>query len=254
MSTVGQFRIGELARRVGATPRTVRYYEQLGLLPAAGGARPARHRLYDEQDEARAARAAPHPRAARAVAGRAARMVRGRGARGRVCASRWHHPETTDRERGDDRRRGADARRDADRAGARTAAALEELEDELVAKRRRLREVLTERRRRAGAAAGMTEHRDRYKWVALSNTTLGDADGDHQLVDRADRAARHLPRHPARPARPGNTSYLLWMMMGFMVAPPCWSSASAGSATCTAACACSTSASPSSRVFSSCCR
>ena len=29
-------RIGELARRVGATPRTVRYYEELGLLPGRG--------------------------------------------------------------------------------------------------------------------------------------------------------------------------------------------------------------------------
>jgi DNA-binding transcriptional MerR regulator len=48
------FRIGELARRVGATPRTVRYYEELGLLPARG--RPeGTHRLYDHEDEARLA-------------------------------------------------------------------------------------------------------------------------------------------------------------------------------------------------------
>ena len=31
-----QFRIGELARRAGATPRAVRYYEELGLLPEGG--------------------------------------------------------------------------------------------------------------------------------------------------------------------------------------------------------------------------
>jgi len=47
-----QFRIGELARRVGVTPRAVRYYEQLGLLPPHGRADGA-HRMYDEQDEAR---------------------------------------------------------------------------------------------------------------------------------------------------------------------------------------------------------
>ena len=47
-----RFRIGELARRVGATPRTVRYYEQLGLLPDAGRQEGA-HRLYDERDEQR---------------------------------------------------------------------------------------------------------------------------------------------------------------------------------------------------------
>src|SRR6478735_7312707 len=50
----GRFRIGELARRVGATPRTVRYYEELGLLPARGREEGA-HRLYDADDEARLA-------------------------------------------------------------------------------------------------------------------------------------------------------------------------------------------------------
>ena len=40
------FRIGELARRVGATPRTVRYYEELGLLPDRGRPEGA-HRLYE---------------------------------------------------------------------------------------------------------------------------------------------------------------------------------------------------------------
>ena len=49
-----RFRIGELARRVGATPRTVRYYEELGLLPARGRPEGA-HRLYDEEDEERLA-------------------------------------------------------------------------------------------------------------------------------------------------------------------------------------------------------
>ena len=45
-------RIGELARVVGTTPRTIRYYEEIGLLP--GGARPAgRHRLYTEADAER---------------------------------------------------------------------------------------------------------------------------------------------------------------------------------------------------------
>jgi DNA-binding transcriptional MerR regulator len=43
-------RIGEVARRVGTTPRTIRYYEERGLLPTAGGRESGRHRLYDEQD------------------------------------------------------------------------------------------------------------------------------------------------------------------------------------------------------------
>jgi DNA-binding transcriptional MerR regulator len=42
-----QFRIGEFARRAGATPRLVRYYEELGLLPD-GGRADGEHRLYDD--------------------------------------------------------------------------------------------------------------------------------------------------------------------------------------------------------------
>ena len=45
----GTLRIGELAARTGLTAPTVRYYEQIGLLP--GGPRPPRsHRIYTEAD------------------------------------------------------------------------------------------------------------------------------------------------------------------------------------------------------------
>jgi DNA-binding transcriptional MerR regulator len=43
-------RIGEVARRVGTTPRTIRYYEEIGLLPAEGDRESGRHRLYGERD------------------------------------------------------------------------------------------------------------------------------------------------------------------------------------------------------------
>ena len=43
-------RIGEVARLVGTTPRTIRYYEEKGLLPPAEGRAAGQHRLYDEQD------------------------------------------------------------------------------------------------------------------------------------------------------------------------------------------------------------
>jgi DNA-binding transcriptional MerR regulator len=43
-------RIGDLARRAGTTPRTIRYYEELGLLPAAAGRDAGRHRTYTEGD------------------------------------------------------------------------------------------------------------------------------------------------------------------------------------------------------------
>ncbi len=46
-------RIGEVAELVGVTPRTIRYYEELGLLGGAGGRAKGAHRLYAESDVAR---------------------------------------------------------------------------------------------------------------------------------------------------------------------------------------------------------
>jgi DNA-binding transcriptional MerR regulator len=45
-------RIGELARRVGTTPRTIRYYEERGLLRGAEERPAGGHRLYGEEDVA----------------------------------------------------------------------------------------------------------------------------------------------------------------------------------------------------------
>ncbi|HEY7150201.1 MAG TPA: MerR family transcriptional regulator [Solirubrobacterales bacterium] len=46
----GRLRIGEVAELTGTTPRTIRYYEELGLLPAAHGREPGSHRLYEQED------------------------------------------------------------------------------------------------------------------------------------------------------------------------------------------------------------
>jgi MFS family permease len=64
------------------------------------------------------------------------------------------------------------------------------------------------------AVAGVN---DRYKWVALSNTTLGvlivTIDSSIVLISLPDIfRGIHL-----NPLAPGNTSYLLWMIMGFLV-------------------------------------
>jgi DNA-binding transcriptional MerR regulator len=45
MSAPRSFRIGELAKLTGTTPRTIRYYEEFGLLPAASREAGA-HRVY----------------------------------------------------------------------------------------------------------------------------------------------------------------------------------------------------------------
>jgi DNA-binding transcriptional MerR regulator len=46
-------RIGELARAAGTTPRTVRYYEEIGLLAEAGERAAGEHREYTDADVAR---------------------------------------------------------------------------------------------------------------------------------------------------------------------------------------------------------
>ena len=43
-------RIGDLAKRAGTTPRTIRYYEELGLLPSAPERNAGSHRIYTEGD------------------------------------------------------------------------------------------------------------------------------------------------------------------------------------------------------------
>ena len=42
-------RIGEVAERTGTTPRTIRFYEELGLLEPAGRAK-GKHRTYTDSD------------------------------------------------------------------------------------------------------------------------------------------------------------------------------------------------------------
>lgn len=51
--SVTALRIGEVAQRVGVTPRTIRYYEELGLLGAGSEREKGSHRTYAESDVAR---------------------------------------------------------------------------------------------------------------------------------------------------------------------------------------------------------
>jgi DNA-binding transcriptional MerR regulator len=56
MSAVAEertYRIGEVAERVGITPRTIRYYEELGLVHASAAHVKGTHRLYTEADVTR---------------------------------------------------------------------------------------------------------------------------------------------------------------------------------------------------------
>jgi MerR family transcriptional regulator, repressor of the yfmOP operon len=47
------YRIGEVAERVGVTTRTIRYYEELGLLGTAAARSKGAHRLYCDADISR---------------------------------------------------------------------------------------------------------------------------------------------------------------------------------------------------------
>jgi MerR family transcriptional regulator, repressor of the yfmOP operon len=54
MSATGTvLRIGEVAELVGVTPRTIRYYEELGLLGSGSEREKGSHRTYAETDVAR---------------------------------------------------------------------------------------------------------------------------------------------------------------------------------------------------------
>jgi MerR family transcriptional regulator, repressor of the yfmOP operon len=53
VDTETRLRIGEVAERVGITTRTIRYYEELGLLGAHAGRTKGAHRVYTEADVVR---------------------------------------------------------------------------------------------------------------------------------------------------------------------------------------------------------
>jgi DNA-binding transcriptional MerR regulator len=49
-ATTDKLRIGEVAELTGTTPRTIRYYEEIGLLPGADDRPQGQHRCYTEAD------------------------------------------------------------------------------------------------------------------------------------------------------------------------------------------------------------
>ena len=51
--TATALRIGDVAQQVGVTTRTIRYYEELGLLGSGSAREKGAHRTYDEADVAR---------------------------------------------------------------------------------------------------------------------------------------------------------------------------------------------------------
>jgi MerR family transcriptional regulator, repressor of the yfmOP operon len=138
-----QFRIGELARRVGSTPRAVRYYEELGLLPERGRPRGG-HRMYDAHDEERL-RELLHIKELLGLSLNELRTWSAAETARAALRERWHSGEAVDSETRRDIVQEALPHIETQIALVATRrAALEELEDELTEKRRRMREILLE--------------------------------------------------------------------------------------------------------------
>jgi DNA-binding transcriptional MerR regulator len=138
-----QFRIGELARRAGATPRAVRYYEELGLLPEGGRPR-GQHRMYDEADLARLKQLLHVRETLGLTLGELRTWSDAELARASL-RERWHGGDSADAAK-----RSAIANEALTHIETQIAlvaarrTALEEIEDGLTSARRRVREVLLE--------------------------------------------------------------------------------------------------------------
>ena len=88
------------------------------------------------------------------------------------------------------------------------------------------------------AGSGASSHDPRgenYKWIALSNCTLGvllaTLDASITLIAMPD----IFDGIKLDPLVPGNSFYLLWMILGFLVVSSVLIVRSGGSGTCTAA-------------------
>ncbi|MDT5230725.1 MAG: MerR family transcriptional regulator, repressor of the yfmOP operon [Mycobacterium sp.] len=138
-----QFRIGELARRVGATPRAVRYYEQFGLLPDRARDDGA-HRVYDARDEQRLRDLLRIRDLLGLSLNELREWMQAEDARARL-RERWHGQPQPDDETRAAIIREAIEHMDAQLAVVRARrSALEQLEDELASTRRRVRSLLSE--------------------------------------------------------------------------------------------------------------
>jgi len=137
-------RIGEVAKRVGTTPRTIRYYEEIGILPGEGGRESGRHRLYGEREVRRLSDALRLKELLGLSLDELRELLEAEDARA-ALREEWHHSDP-----GAERRREmlTESRRLIDRQLALVRRRRDEiaaLEDELATKRRlvtrRLREL-----------------------------------------------------------------------------------------------------------------
>jgi MerR family transcriptional regulator, repressor of the yfmOP operon len=136
-------RIGEVAEAVGTTSRTIRYYEEIGLLGAAGERESGKHRTYTEQDVERLRDALRLKELLGLSLDELREILEAQDARA-ALRDEWHHGHP-----GPARRAAIlhESSRHLDRQlelVARRRAEIQELESELKARRERVRELLSE--------------------------------------------------------------------------------------------------------------
>jgi DNA-binding transcriptional MerR regulator len=149
----GELRIGEVAKLAGTTPRTIRYYEEIGLLPTAGGREPGAHRTYAEVDVERLADLLRLKDLLGVSLEELKELAEAEGARA-ALRREWHggvedpvrRRQILDESLGHIGRQQELVRRRREE--------IAKLEEELVAKRRRVRELLRETEQAMGTRGG----------------------------------------------------------------------------------------------------
>jgi len=143
-------RIGEVAELTGTTPRTIRYYEELGLLAPEQGREPGAHRVYDQADVERLKEVLR----LRRVLGLSLEELKEVAAEESARAARlreWHDGVEDPVRRREIVEAGLDYVERQAELVRRRRAELDELDRELTAKRRRLRGRLRELQPLAGS-------------------------------------------------------------------------------------------------------
>jgi len=136
-------RIGEVAEAVGTTSRTIRYYEEIGLLGAPGERESGKHRTYTEEDVERLRDALRLKELLGLSLDELREILEAQDARA-ALRDEWHHGHP-----GPARRAAilSESARHLDRQlelVARRRAEIQELESELKERRERVRELLSE--------------------------------------------------------------------------------------------------------------
>ena len=136
-------RIGEVAEAVGTTSRTIRYYEEIGLLGGTGERESGKHRTYTEQDVERLRDALRLKDLLGLSLDELREILEAQDARA-ALRDEWHHGHPGPARRAAILKESATSLDRQLELVARRRAEIQELESELKARRERVRELLSE--------------------------------------------------------------------------------------------------------------